>query len=62
MRDSGGEVSPDLLVPDRSNRRSEHAFFEFTFRRFFDDAGHSNTFTWHPTDECNEDNDKAVYV
>jgi len=59
---SGGEISPDKLVPDKS-RRSEHAFFEFTFRRFFDDAGQSPGFTWSRADDEDGDGSKApVYV
>lgn len=55
-----GEISPDKLVPDKS-RRSEHAFFEFTFRRFFDDAGHAPGFTWIPGDD-DEDSKPPVFV
>lgn len=62
LKTSGsGEISPDQRVPDKS-RRSEHAFFEFTFRRFFDDSGHSPGFTWTPGDEDDIEGNNEVYV
>ena len=39
-------IDPDKLrpeeemFPDEDNNRDYHGFYEFTFRRFFDDAGH----------------------
>ena len=39
-------IDPDKLRPDEEmfndedNNRDYHGFYEFTFRRFFDDAGH----------------------
>ena len=35
------KLRPDEEIPsDEDNNRDFHGFYEFTFRRFFDDAGH----------------------
>ena len=58
-----GDISPDRLVPDNSNRRSEHAFFEFTFRRFFDETAQAPGLSWTPQDDDEDGSGKApVYV
>ena len=45
-----------------NGRHPEHAFFEFTFRRFFDDGGHPYPRAAMATDSTDTEPDAAVYV
>ena len=67
-------IDPDKLRNDDENNemdennRDYHGFYEFTFRRFFDDAGHpyptsssSSSYTRQTTDD-NENPSGPVYV
>lgn len=47
--------------PNEYNKHPEHAFLEFTFRRFFDDGGHVYP-TRAPLEEAPEKNSSPVYV
>ena len=58
-------VDPDKLRNSESsdsNKSDFHGFFEFTFRRFFDDGGGPNSY--HPSRISLDDNDNQgpVYV
>ncbi len=62
MRSSSSCDSLDTLKLDNTGtngKHPEHAFFEFTFRRFFDDGGHP-----YPAAKLTEANDgnSPVYV
>jgi len=71
-------IDPDKLRPDEEshsddeNNRDYHGFYEFTFRRFFDDGGHpvytpgtnssSSTTTSMRQNDDNENPSGPVYV
>lgn len=59
LRNSDGSDESRSEMGGDGTKHPEHAFFEFTFRRFFDDGGHA-----YPTKVGMEDNDGQgpVYV
>lgn len=52
--DTGSDCEIKKLDHPVNGRHPEHAFFEFTFRRFFDDGGHPYPTVKHAKD-CNSD-------
>ncbi|KAL4233551.1 Serine/threonine-protein kinase lats1 [Mactra antiquata] len=65
-QDSDSENEILNLDNPQNGKFPEHAFFEFTFKRFFDDAGHpyptAKFVTEQPDTESNGDTNSPVYV
>lgn len=52
------------VVPPKQGRHPEHAFYEFTFRRFFDDGGNTYVARRYSSDDSGSDSTskEPVYV